>query len=211
MRPLPLVLCLVCGLARAAEPTVLTLPPITLTPNTPAAPAGGLQAVPTAPLVFQVAQQVMVQPSRLEVQLAPGYSIGTLTFSLFSKVNTQVIIQPEDSRLVIRDGQDPLRLLANQIQGVSAVASAPHSGTLRILNTRGELIMRVPYAVLPPKKVNQSVYFNYVPTGNTASLSYGVSGVPQTNSDPRWSAGFNVGINTSTNTLSGGLSIGVNW
>ena len=209
MRRLALVLGVLGSMAQAAEPIPLTLPPIEL--NSTTIPANSLEAVPTAPLVFQIARQIQVQPNRLELQFQPGYSIGTLNFAVFSEVNTQVTFQSEDARLVIRDGQFPLRLLAHQIQSVSAVASAPHTGAFRVLNTRGETIARVPYTVLPPKTVNQSVYFNYTPSGQTASLSYGISGVTQTPSDPRWSAGVNIGVDTRTSTLSGGVSIGVSW
>lgn len=209
MRRVALVLCVLGSMARAADPIPLTLPPVEL--NSTTVPANTLEAIPTAPLVFQIAQQIRVQPSRLELQFQPGYSVGTLNFALFSEVNTQVTFQSEDSRLVIRDGQFPLRLLAHQIQSVTAVASAPHTGAFRILNTRGETIARVPYTVLPPKTVNQNVYFNYTPSGHTASLSYGVSGVTQTPSDPRWSAGVSIGVDTRTSTLSGGVSIGISW
>lgn len=209
MRRFALVLCVLGSTAQAADPIPLTLPPVEL--NSTTVPSSSLEAIPTAPLTFQVAQQVRVQPSRLELQFQPGYSVGTLNFALFSEVNTQITFQSEDARLVIRDGQFPLRLLAHQIQSVSAVASAPHTGTFRILNTRGETIARVPYTVLPPKTVNQSVYFNYTPSGQAASLSYGISGVTQSPSDPRWSAGVNIGVDTRTSTLSGGVSIGVSW
>lgn len=209
MRILLTALSVLCASVAAAEPVPLTLPPVNVS-ATPTPPPG-MVAVPTAPLVFGAAQSVRVQPSRLVLQLQPGYSTGTLTFTLLTDINAEVTVQAEDARLAVRDAQTPLRLQANQLQSVSALALAPHAGTFRVVNSQGAVIARVPYEILPPKTVNQSVYFTYSPSGKLASLSYGVSGIPQTSVDPRWSASVNMGVDTDTSKLSGGVSIGVSW
>jgi hypothetical protein len=176
------------------------------------APGVGIGIQQAAPVVAQLARHVRVQPERLETMLAPGHTTGLLTFTLFSEVQTEVYIRPSDVRLVSRMGSvSPVVLTPYTEQSVSLVALAAHSGTLIFTNRAGDVIAQRPYVVAPAKAVSQSASLNYSPSSNRVGLSYSVSGVPQSLLDPSWSATINLGVNTRTQDVSGGVSVNVNW
>lgn len=208
-RALLLTLCLSWATANAESqaPTSLALPAVSVQA---ASGAGALIAVPSAPLVFQVAQSVRVQPAQPELRLQPGYTTGTLSFTLFSEVNSEVQVISDDARLVMR-GPAVLQLAAYTLLNVNAVSLEAHSGTLRVLNTKGELIARVPYVVVPAKSISQGVSLNYVPGAARIGLNYSVSSVNTSVLTPQWNLGLGLGLNTDTGNLGGGLTIGVNW
>lgn len=194
--------------AEAATPTPLTLPAVSVQQVV----SDTLVAVPSAPLVYQVAKTVRVQPDRLETRVQPGYSTGNLTFSLFSEVNAQVTVKSDDPRLIIRGAEGGhLRLFAYELHNVNAVALEPHSGHLTVTNSLGEVIARVPYVIAPSKAINQNFSLNYTPSGERTSASYSISGVTRSPLDPRWSVGVGAGVSLETGQVNGGVSIGVNW
>ncbi|GGR36019.1 hypothetical protein [Deinococcus ruber] len=175
-------------------------------------PSVGISLQPTQTVTLQVARQVRVQPQRLEMMLAPGHTTGTLTFTVFSEVPTEIFIRSSSPQLVSRSGPDtPIVLAPYSEQNVSLVALAAHSGTLTITNKNGEIIDQRPYIIAPAKVVYQGASLNYSPSSNRVGLSYTVSGVTSSPLDPIWSAGINMGINTHTQDLSGGVNINVNW
>ena len=188
-----------------ATPTPLTLPPVQVT----SAPAG-LSAVPTAPLTFQVARTVRVQPARLETRLGIGLSTANLTFTVMTDVTAQVTVSSDSPHLILPGG-GTLRLLAYTAQGVTGVALKPHSGTLTFRNSRGEPLASVPYEVAPARTLTQGLKLNLSPSSGNASLSYAVSGVPQSTLDPRWNVNLGVDLDTRTGNLSTSVSVGVNW
>ncbi|WP_344982877.1 hypothetical protein [Deinococcus rubellus] len=96
-------------------------------------------------------------------------------------------------------------------QSVSLVALAAHSGTVIITNKDGEIIDQRPYVIAPAKAVYQGASLNYSPSSNRVGVSYSVSGVTQSLLDPSWTASINLGLNTHTQDLSGGVSVNVNW
>lgn len=203
-----LLIGLSCARAQGTAPTELTLPPVSVQP----AVSTGITVTPSAPLVYQVAQAVRVEPRRVESRLQPGFDVGTLTFSLFSEVNTRVRVKSDDPRLVVRgEAATWLSLPAHTMQSVSAVAIEPHSGTLRVVNTEGAVIALVPYTVAPSKTVNQSVNVNYTPSSDRLGLSYSISGVATSPLDPRWNVNLSVSVDTTTKQVAGGVSVGVNW
>ncbi len=208
MRHFLLFLCASVASAQSTQPTPLSLPPVNVQTTPTAAP--GLQAVPSAPLVFQVATTVRVQPARLEVRVQPGYSTVMLPLTLMSEVHSQVKVVSSDPRLVIR-GAAPLSLPAYQLTGVNAIALAPHSGTISVVNSVGTVIAQVPYVIAPAKTVNQSVNLNYSPSNDRVGLSYSISGVPLSPLDPRWNASVSTSLNTATGEVGGGINIGINW
>ena len=176
------------------------------------APSVGISIQQATPIVSQLARHVLVQPDRLETMLIPGHATGTLTFTVFSAVPTEVFIRSGDSRLVSRTGPDtPIVLAPYTEQSVTMVALAAHSGTLIVTNKQGEVISQRPYVIAPAKVLNQGASLNYSPSSNRMGLSYSVSGMTRSLLDPSWSAGINLGINTQTRDLSGGVSVSVNW
>lgn len=178
----------------------VTAPGITITPTT-------VQPAPP-----EVARKVLVQPARLETRLQPGYTTGHLNLTLFSEVNTEVVLGASDPRLVFRGSRDGgQRLNAHAAQSVSFVALEAHSGTLTVSNRAGEVLVTVPYTVAPPRTINQSASLNYSPSSHRGALSYSVSGVPQSPLDPRWSLSLNVGLATDTGKVGGGVSLNVSW
>ena len=96
-------------------------------------------------------------------------------------------------------------------QTVSFVAMAAHSGTVRVRNGDGQIIAEVPYTVAPAKVVNQSASVNSSSSGDRVGLSYSVGGVPQSAFDPRWNVNVNIGVTPAAGTVSGSVSISVNW
>lgn len=193
--------------AQTTAPIPLKVPPVSIQ-TAPAVP--GISIVPSAPLVFQTAKTVLIQPEKLEARLQAGYSTGSLTFSVFSEVNTRVTVTASDPRLVIRNGVS-MSLPAYQRTSITAVALAPHSGIIRVINAEGVIIATAPYTVEPAKTVNQSLNLNYTPSSNRVSMSYSVSGVPQSPLDVRWNASTNLAIDTETGNVSGGVSVGMSW
>lgn len=205
-----LLLFLTCAVASAqsAAPTPLTAPAV----KVGAVTSDSLIAVPSAPLVFEVADTVRVQPARPELRLQPGHTTGNLTFTLFSEVNALVTLTSDDPRLVIRGEPGvPLRLTAYDLHSVSAVALASHAGTITVTNTEGKVIARVPYRVAPSKTVNQGLSLTYVPRSERASFNYSLSGVNQSALDPQWNVGVGVNVDTSTGQVNGSVTVGVNW
>lgn len=188
-----------------AAPTPLTLPPV----QVKSVPAG-LNAIPTAPLVFQVARSLRVQPARLETRLGTGMSTTNLGFTVMSDVTAQVTVSSDDPHLILPDG-GALRLLAHTAHSVTGVALAPHRGTLTFRNSRGETVATAPYEIAPARTLNQGLRLNLSPSGGNASLSYAVSGVPQSTLDPRWNVNLGVGLDTRTGNLSTSVSVGMNW
>lgn len=184
-----------------------TLPPVNITNS----PSSGITLQSSAPLVFEMATRITVQPARVGLRLAPGHTTGVLAFTLLSEVNTEVVVTSNDARLVLKSAGQPLRLSAYNAQTLNLMALAPHTGTITITNSAGQVIARVPYEVAPAKTVNQSASFNYSPSSNRVGLSYSVSGVNSSPLDPSWSAGINLGINTRTGDVSGGVGVSVNW
>ncbi|GHF76007.1 hypothetical protein [Deinococcus ficus] len=163
-------------------------------------------------LQVSVAQEVTVQPRRVETRLGTGRLTGPVTFSLLSAVNTEVTLELGDSRLVNPGAASgPLKLRKHVEQTVVLVATAPHSGTVRIRNSAGQVIAEVPYVVAPEKTLNQSASLNYSPFTGRAGVSYSVSGVPLSPLDPRWSAGLNLGVDTRTGAVNGSVNLSVNW
>lgn len=206
-RFLLLLSCVSLADAQSTAPTPLRLPPVSVqtAPTTP-----GISIVPSAPLVFQTARAVRIQPAKLEARLQAGYSTGNLPFSLFSEVNTRVTVAASDPRLVIRNGVN-LSLPAYQSISVSTVALAPHSGTLSVANAEGTIIATAPYTVAPAKTVNQNLNLNYSPSSSQVGISYSITGVPQSPLDIRWNASSNLSVDTKTGNVSGGVSVGMNW
>lgn len=159
-----------------------------------------------------VAQEVLVQPARVEARLGVGFSTATLTFSLLSPVSTEVFLRSPDARLVVRgEPGSPVRLTAFTAQTVSVLALAAHTGALEVLNREGRVIGHVPYVVGEAKQVNQGLSLNYSPSSDRLGLSYALSGVQQSIFDPRWSAGVNLSVNTGTGKVTGGVSLNVSW
>jgi hypothetical protein len=176
------------------------------------APAVGVSIQQAPPVVLQVARQVRVQPARLELMLSPGHSTGTLTFSVFSEVPTEVFIRSSSPLLVSKSGPDvPVTMGAYAEQSVSLVALAPHSGTLSITNKDGEVIATVPYVIAPPRDVSQTATVNYSPNANSFGLSYSVSPLTYSPLDPVWSAAVDLRLNTRTQDFTGGISVSVSW
>lgn len=188
-----------------ATPTQVTLPPM----QVKAAPAG-LSATPTAPLTFDVARTVRVQPARLETRLGTGMSTANLSFTVMTDVTAQVTVSSDSPHLVLPDG-GALRLLAYTAQTVTGVALAPHRGTLTFRNSRGEAVATAPYEIAPARILTQGLKLNLSPSSGNASLSYAVSGVPHSIFDPRWNVNLGVGLDTRTGNLSTSVSVGVNW
>lgn len=187
-----LVAAATCGVAHAQ----FTVPGITVTPQV-AAPA------------LEVARAILVQPSKLEMRLAPGYTTGMLTFSLLSEVLTEVTLETSDERLVART--PTVRLQPQTPQSVSLLARGPHRGLLRVRNSQGELLAQVPYEVAAPKTINQSVSLNYTPRNQQGSLYYSVSGIPQSVLDPRWNTFVGLTLNAQTGEVGGSVGISVSW
>lgn len=176
------------------------------------APGVGIGIQQAAPAVSQLARHVLLQPDRLETMLNPGHITGTLTFTVFSDVQTEVFIRSSDPRLVSRSGPDtPIVLAPYTEQSVTLVALAAHIGTLVVTNKNGEVIGQQPYVIAPAKAVNQGASLNYSPSSNRLGLSYNVSGMSQSILDPTWSATFNLGVNIHTQDLTGGVGVSINW
>ena len=173
-----------------------TVPGITVTPQL-AAPA------------LEVARTVLVQPARLEMRLAPGYTTGMLTFSLLSEVLTEVTLETSDERMVVRTAK--VRLQPQTPQSVSLLARGAHQGLLRVRNSAGELLAQVSYEVAAPKSINQNLSLNYTPRNQQGSLSYSVSGVSQSVLDPRWSASVSLNLNARTGDVGGSVGVNVGW
>lgn len=205
-RALPLLLTCLSWAQATSAPTPLELPAVSVRAAAPDA----LVAVPSAPLVFEVARTVLVQPDRLETRLQPGYTTGTLAFTLFSQVNTAVQVVSDDPRLVIRGAAD-IQLAAYNLVSVNAVALEAHSGTLRILNSRQEVIARVPYVIASAKTVSQGLSLNYTPSSTRMGLNYSVGGLSSSVLDPQWNIGVGLGVSTDTGKVNGGVTIGVYW
>lgn len=163
-------------------------------------------------LQTELATTVVVQPANLEARLAAGYATTVLNFTLFSSVNTEVFVKSNNPRLVVRGAPDtPIRLMANTAQPTSVVITASHSGMLSILNRAGQKIASVPYVVAPAKTVNQGLNLNYSPSSGRVGLNYSISGANPSLLDPRWRASVNLGVNTNTGQITGGVNVGINW
>ncbi|GMA16532.1 hypothetical protein E5F05_13755 [Deinococcus metallilatus] len=191
--------CLLLALAGQAG-AQFAAPGITLTPSS-------TQAAP-----LEVARHVLVQPERLETRLQTGYTTGNLNFTLFSEVNTEVVLKTSDPRLVLLGSENGVvRLNAYSLQSVSGVALGAHNGTLTVSNRAGQVLVTVPYIVAPAKALNQSVSFYYTPGSNQGSLSYAVSGNPQSPLDPRWSMSVGVNVNPREGRVGGSVGLNVSW
>ncbi|GAA5532564.1 hypothetical protein [Deinococcus aluminii] len=91
------------------------------------------------------------------------------------------------------------------------MALGAHSGTLTVSNRAGQVLVTVPYTVAPAKALNQSVSFYYTPGSNQGSLSYAVSGNPQSPLDPRWSMSVGVNVNPREGRVGGSVGLNVSW
>lgn len=163
--------------------------------------------LPTLPL----ARDVTVQPTQLEARLTPGQVTASLNFTLLSPVTTEVRLRSEDSRLVIRQPDVPIRLTAFNTQPVSVLVLAAHSGVVSVINREGTVITRIPYQVEPPKLTNKNLSLNYSPSSERLGLSFALSSNPQSIFDPRWSVSTNVSLKTDTGQVSGGVNVNMSW
>ncbi|EYB67664.1 hypothetical protein DEIPH_ctg033orf0084 [Deinococcus phoenicis] len=176
--------------------------------------APGISITPTTaqPAPLEVAHKVLVQPSKLETRLQTGYTTGTLNFTLFSEVNTEVVLKASDPRLVFRGSENGmLRLNAYTLQSVNFVALGAHSGTISVSNREGRVLETVPYTVAPAKTLNQSMSLYYTPGNNQGALSYSVSGNPQSPLDPRWSMNVNLNVRPNEGKVGGSVGLNVSW
>ncbi|WP_135230491.1 hypothetical protein [Deinococcus fonticola] len=180
----------------------MSAPAITVSPATAAS-----SGPPTV-----LARKVLVQPERIEMQLPVGYTTGTLVFTLFSDVNTEVVVRPLDSRLKFRGaGNNLLRLNAYTLQTANFVVLEAHRGVIELLNTRGEVIEKVRYTVVPHKAVNQSANLSYNPFSGQVSAGYSVSTVPASSLAPNISAGVGMGYDIQKGQLGGSVYLNVRW
>lgn len=175
------------------------------------APGVEISIEPAAPIKYEVARQVLVQPARLEARLAPGYTTAMLTLTLLSEVNTEVTLHFSDPRLVQPASPAPVRLAAHTLHSLSLLAMGAHSGTLSVLNTQGQVIAQAPYTVLPAKTLSQGLSLNYSPGAGRGSLTYSVGGVPESLSDPRWNVNVNLSVSPGTGQVGGGIGVSLNW
>lgn len=186
----------------------------TTTPTAPVEPVPAA-AQPAAPALV-LGQTLGVQPTRLEVRIAPGNTFVIGTVSLYSTVATDLFVSSSDPRLIVPPG-GRIRLQASVIQNIGVTAMAPHSGTLTFKTAEGTVVAVIPYVIAPAKAFNQSAAVNYAPLvanslGQAVTFSYSVSNIPSSIFDPVFSLSVGLGGELKTPSFNGAsVGVSVRW
>ena len=185
----------------------------TTPPTAPVEPAPAAQ--PAAPALV-LGQTLGVQPTRLEVRIAPGNTFAVAPVAVYSTVATDLFVSSSDPRLIVPAG-GRIRLQASVLQNVNVTAMAPHSGTLTFKTAEGTVVAVVPYVIAPAKAFNQSAAFNYAPlvvntSGQAVTFNYSVSNIPSSIFDPVFSLSVGLGGELKTPSFNGAsVGVSVRW
>lgn len=130
------------------EPDVPTeiAPGITVTVNTAGA---------DEPL--QVAQDVIVYPTSLAGPIPYNREVVNVAIQLTSRVNTEVEVSTDNPEQLVARGEDTVRLPPGVTVSVHFTAFEPHSGSIFVYNTEGDLLEEIPYVVTKQSRVQQTV------------------------------------------------------